>query len=190
MTLAELLRKLTDAYSGTPYPKLQLTWDAHLVRWHADITYFSIRDLEDARRHGWTPEEAVRNFAQALKGKSFYRSGQNGNWGSYELKEEVTIDDVAFAKPLPPPPLVEGHNEVFPETALRLAMAAEQVYLKTYIGERPLKGYPEDVMIPEDRGGKGFEILVAQLGQHPDDHPIEIGYYEGGKILGFRGGIL
>lgn len=190
MTLSKLLRDLVDAFGYLPYDELSITWHQQLGLWSAHFRYWQIRPGFPSHPWGKTPEEAVRKFCAGLKGQELYRSGQNGNWGSYEVKEEVTCDDVAFTKPVPALPLLAGHNEVFPETAILLAKNAEKIYLRTYMGDRYLKGIPESGMIEKDRDGKGFERLLEELSKSKDDQPIEIGYYDDGKTIGFRGGLL
>lgn len=190
MTLSRLLRELVDAFGYLPYDELSITWHPHLGLWSASFSYWQIRPGFASHPWGKTPEEAVRKFCAGLKGQELYRTGQNGNWGRYEVKEEITCDDVAFTAPVPALPLVDGHNEVFPETAILLAQNAGKVFLKTFIGDRYVKGVPDSEMIEPDRGGKGFGKLLESLEKAQRDHPIEVGYYDGGKRIGFRGGLL
>jgi hypothetical protein len=190
MTFAKLLHDLVDAFGYIPYERLTLTWNPHLSLWEAGFVYWRMDPGMSLHPWGKTPEEAVRAFVSRLKGQTLRRTGQNGNWGEYLVKEEVTCDDVALTGPIPPPALVEGHNEVLPDRAAKLIEGAEKVYLMTYIGNRYLKGVAEEKMVEVDRDGRGLRKLLEEITSKKWDHGIEMGYYDGGKIVCFRGGLI
>jgi len=190
MTLSDFLAKLVEAFDKLPYAELQLTWHQHLSLWSAHLSCWSVREGLTEHPWGHTPEEAVRKLLSQLKGKTLHRSGPNGSWGSYTVTEEVTVDEVAFTAPKPPPPLRQGYNEVLRENALVLAEKADKIFLQTFLGQRPIKGYPEEKMIDADKGGKGFRGLLEWIRSQKEDCPIEVGVYDEGKELGFRGGLF
>jgi len=190
MIVRDFLRALVNAFPYLPYDTIRLTWHRGLARWEADLPYWRIEDGLERHPWGWTPEEAVRNFVSQLKGKSLIRTGQNGNWGRYQVDEEITCEDMAFSSPQLPPPETNGFNEVVRDRAIELVRSAEMVFLLTYLGNRPIKGFPEKEMVEADREGKGLERLLVNLGKCKDDCPIEVGIYDDGKTIGFRGGLL
>jgi hypothetical protein len=184
MTLNELLRNLIEAFGYTPYAELELRWHERLARWSADISYWSCLQKPC---WGKTPEEAVRTLCSQLKGVECYRTRANGSWGRYIVPEEVTCDDVAFTSPKPRPAIVEGRNELLCSEAREFLEKAEVVYLRTYLGDRTIKG-PVENMVKEDKDGSAYRRTLEHMQLCPDE-PVEIGYYKDGKEIGLRGGL-
>ncbi len=186
MTVTELLRKLIDAFGYTPYSQLELHWHDRLALWTANISYWSM-SLPN-RPWGKTPEEAVRALCSQLKGKELYRTGMNGNWGRYTVPEEVTCDDVALTAPKTRPAISEGKNDVLCGEIREILEKADVVFIRTYIGDRVIKGSVEN-MVEQDKDGSTYRKTIEHLVSFPDE-PVEIGYYKGGKEIGLRGGLF
>lgn len=190
MTLSQLLRNLVEAFGYTPYAKLELTWHQTLSRWSANIGYWHIQGIDTGQAcTGRTPEEAVVALVSKLKGKEFHRTGMNGTWGRYTVPEEVTCDDVALNAPKERPPFAPGYNDVLGSELRPILERAERIYVRTYIGDRPIKGYPEEKMIESDRDGAGYRKILEHLSNNPDQ-VLEMGWYDDGKEIGLHGGLM
>ncbi len=186
MTVTELLRNLLNAFGYTPNAELELVWHDSLALWTANISYWHVSLPK--RSWGKTPEEAVRTLCSQLKGREFTRTGMNGSWGRYTVPEEVTCDDVALTSPRPRPALVEGKNDVLGGEVREILEKAEIIYIRTYIGDRVIKGSVEN-MVEQDKDGSTYRKTIEHLVSFPDE-PVEIGYYKGGKEIGLRGGLF